>query len=130
ACGIARGEIERIARLYAERQNVVFAWGMGMTHHRNGVDNVEAIANLALLRGMVGRPHAGLLPLRGHSNVQRVGTIGVKPVVAEEVFAAMEAAFGVKLPRARGYDTLAGLEAAARGEVDAAVIMGGNLWGA
>jgi molybdopterin-dependent oxidoreductase alpha subunit len=130
ACGIPRTDIERVARCYAGRQNVVFAWGMGMTHHLHGVENVEAIANLALLRGMIGRRYAGLLPLRGHSNVQGIGTIGVKPVVTEQVFAAMEQAFGITLPRAKGFDTLAGLEAAERGEIDAAVIMGGNLWGA
>ncbi len=109
---------------------MVFAWGMGMTHHLHGVANVEAIANLALLRGMIGKRFAGLLPLRGHSNVQGIGTIGVKPVVSEEVFAAMETAFGVKLPRAKGFDTMAGLKAAEAGTIDAAVIMGGNLWGA
>jgi len=80
-CGITRADIERGAARYAARQNVVFAWGMGMTHHLNGVENVEAIANLALLRGMIGRRYAGLLPLRGHSNVQGIGTIGVKPVL-------------------------------------------------
>jgi molybdopterin-dependent oxidoreductase alpha subunit len=129
-CGIPEESIRRVAGRYAERQNVVFAWGMGMTHHIHGVANVEAIANLALLRGMIGRRYAGLLPLRGHSNVQGIGTIGVKPVVSEQVFAAMESAFGVKLPRAKGFDTMASLEAADRGEIDAAVIMGGNLWGA
>ncbi len=128
--GVARTDIERVATIYARRQNVVFAWGMGMTHHLNGTANVEAIANLALLRGMLGRRYAGLLPLRGHSNVQGIGTIGVKPVVSEEIFAAMERAFGVTLTRQRGFDTMAGLEAAERGEIDAAVIMGGNLWGA
>jgi molybdopterin-dependent oxidoreductase alpha subunit len=129
-CGIARADIERVATRYASRQNVVFAWGMGMTHHLHGTANVEAIANLALLRGMIGKRYAGLLPLRGHSNVQGIGTIGVKPVVSEQVFAAMEQAFGVTLGREKGLDTMAGLEAAERGEIDAAVIMGGNLWGA
>ena len=129
-CGIPRQDIERVATRYANRQNVVFAWGMGMTHHLHGTANVEAIANLALLRGMIGRRYSGLLPLRGHSNVQGIGTIGVKPVVSEHVFAAMESAFGVTLGRQKGFDTLAGLQAAERGEIDAAVIMGGNLWGA
>jgi anaerobic selenocysteine-containing dehydrogenase len=68
--------------------------------------------------------------LRGHSNVQGIGTIGVKPVLAEDVLGKMEAAFGISLPRAPGMDTMAGLEAASRGEIDAAVIMGGNLYGA
>ena len=99
ACGVAQADIERVAATYARRKNVVFAWGMGMTHHLHGSENVEAIANLALLRGMIGKRFAGLLPLRGHSNVQGIGTIGVKPVVSEEVFAAMEKAFGVTLPR-------------------------------
>ncbi|MGV3491729.1 MAG: FdhF/YdeP family oxidoreductase [Devosia sp.] len=130
ACGIAQAEIERVATVYASRQNVVFAWGMGMTHHLHGTANVEAIANLALIRGMIGKRFAGLLPLRGHSNVQGIGTIGVKPVVSEQVFAAMEQAFGISLSRAKGMDTMAGLEAAERGEIDAAVIMGGNLWAA
>ena len=129
-CGIPRADIERVATRYASRNNVVFAWGMGMTHHLHGTENVEAIANLALLRGMIGKRYAGLLPLRGHSNVQGIGTIGVKPVVSEQVFAAMEQAFGVTLGRAKGLDTIAGLEAAERGDIDAAVIMGGNLWGA
>lgn len=130
ACGVSRDDIVRVAAAYARRRNVVFAWGMGMTHHLHGTANVEAIANLALLRGMLGRTFAGLLPLRGHSNVQGIGTIGVKPVVSAEVFAAMEQAFGITLPREKGLHTMAGLEAAAAGKIDAAVIMGGNLWGA
>ena len=129
-CGVSREAIHEVAGRYGSAQRVVFAWGMGMTHHLNGVANVEAIANLALLRGMVGKRYAGLLPLRGHSNVQGIGTIGVKPVVSGEVFAAMEQAFGVTLGREKGFDTMAGLEAAERGEIDAVVIMGGNLWGA
>ncbi|MBN9316537.1 MAG: FdhF/YdeP family oxidoreductase [Devosia sp.] len=128
--GTSIADLERVATRYANRQNVVFAWGMGMTHHLHGVENVEAIANLALLRGMIGKRFSGLLPLRGHSNVQGIGTIGVKPVVSEQVFSAMEHAFGIKLSRDKGLDTMSCLQSAARGEVDAAVIMGGNLWGA
>ena len=88
--GVTQKEIEQVAQVYSAASNAVFAWGMGITHHRFGCENVEAIANLALLRGMVGSPYRGLLPLRGHSNVQGIGTIGVKPVLAEEVFARLE----------------------------------------
>jgi molybdopterin-dependent oxidoreductase alpha subunit len=130
ACGIPRHEIAHIADRYGLADRVVFAWGMGMTHHIHGVANVEAIANLAMLRGMVGKRYAGLLPLRGHSNVQGIGTIGVKPVLAKDVLAKMEAAFGVKFPEEKGFDTMACLKAAEAGTVDSAVIMGGNLWGA
>jgi molybdopterin-dependent oxidoreductase alpha subunit len=130
ACGVARAEIEDIARRYGAARRVVFAWGMGMTHHVHGVENVEAIANLAMLRGMVGKRFAGLLPLRGHSNVQGIGTIGVKPVLARDVLARMEAEFGVTFSPEKGFDTMACLKAAESGAIDSAVIMGGNLWGA
>ena len=129
-CGVDHDEIVRAARLYAKSTSAVFAWGMGMTHHVSGVENIEYISNLALLRGMVGRPGAGLLPLRGHSNVQGIGTIGVKPVLAQDVIAQIEKTLGLTLPDKNGMDTLATMEAAARGEVDAAVIMGGNLFAA
>lgn len=127
SCGIERAAIERVAGIYARAKNVVFAWGMGMTHHLHGVANVEALVNLALVRGMIGKRFSGLLPLRGHSNVQGIASVGVKPLVAEAVFAKMEAAFGVSLTREKGLDTVAGLKAAEAGEMDAAVIMGGNL---
>ena len=126
--GLSRSEIETVATIYSESKNAVFAWGMGITHHQHGVENVEAIANLALLRGMIGKPYAGLLPLRGHSNVQGIGTIGVKPVLAESVFTAIENFLNVALPKEKGKDTLACLESAHAGDIDAAMIMGGNLF--
>lgn len=125
--GLEQRNIVQTAKLYGQSTNAVFAWGMGVTHHVHGSDTVEQIANLALLRGMIGRPGAGLLPLRGHSNVQGIGTVGVKPVLAEDVFTAMEKATGLTFPREAGFDTLAALEAASEGNVDAAIIMGGNL---
>src|SRR5262249_49834658 len=66
--GVERPVIEKAADLYAAANNVVFGWTMGITQHEHGVANVQSIVNLALLRGMVGRPRAGLLPIRGHSN--------------------------------------------------------------
>ena len=127
---LSHRELETVSRVYARAENTVFAWGMGITHHLSGSDNVECIANLALLRGMVGKKAAGLLPLRGHSNVQGVGTIGVKPVLAGEVISALEKHLDVQLPEAEGMDTLACLEAAAKGEIHNALIMGGNLFSA
>lgn len=128
--GVSEADIRDVAALYVQSNNAVFAWGMGMTHHRFGSENVEYIANLALLRGMVGKRYAGLLPLRGHSNVQGIGTIGVKPVLAKTVFANMERELGITLPDTPGFDTLAALEAADRGAIDVACIVGGNLFAA
>jgi molybdopterin-dependent oxidoreductase alpha subunit len=128
AAGVSRQDIEAVAAVYGAATNAVFAWGMGMTHHQHGVANIEAISNVALLRGMIGRPGAGLLPLRGHSNVQGIGTVGVKPVLGSEVMARLQSELGVTLPRQEGMDTLACMSAAAEGGIDAAVMMGGNLY--
>lgn len=127
-CGISKDTIEHIAKVYSESLNTIFAWGMGVTHHVHGVENIEQITNLALLRGMVGKPSAGVLPLRGHSNIQGIGTIGVKPVLADDVLRNMSEYFGLDLPETKGLDTMASMEAAHRGEIDLAMINGGNLF--
>ena len=129
-CGLERSQIESLANLYAQSERTVFSWGMGLTHHHNGTDNIEAIASLALLRGMIGGEGKGLLPLRGHSNVQGVGSMGVTPALKAEVFSAIEKEFTVQLPQHKGMDTLACIQAAARGEIDFAFLLGGNLFAA
>ncbi len=127
--GVLRPEVERIAALYASSQNTIFAWTMGITHHEHGVNNVRAIANLALLRGMIGRKGAGLLPLRGHSNVQGMGSMGVVPELKGSVVKAIEERLGVALPKTPGMDTLACVKRASEGGTDVAVHLGGNLFG-
>lgn len=127
-CGVTKQDIFRVAKAYCKAKRAVMAWGMGITHHQNGVDNVEAISNLALIRGMIGKRYSGLLPLRGHSNVQGIGTIGVKPVLSDDVFNNIERHLKVSLPKQPGLDTLACFDAASKGQIDAALIMGGNLY--
>ncbi len=129
-CGISQKNIEHVAKIYCQSENAVFAWGMGMTHHQFGSDNIEYIVNLALIRGMVGKKNAGLLPLRGHSNVQGIGTIGVKPVLAPDVFEKIESELNVTLPTKKGLDTLAAMNEAYDGKINAACIVGGNLYSA
>jgi molybdopterin-dependent oxidoreductase alpha subunit len=128
-CGVPKAEIIAIAKVYAEAKNVVFTWAMGITHHKNGVENVEAIVNLAMLRGMLGRKNAGLLPLRGHSNVQGVGSIGVMPTLKKKIFENIENHYQIQLPTTIGWDTMACMDQAQAGNVDLAFIMGGNLYG-
>ncbi len=127
--GVSREQIERIAEKYIAAKNVVFAWTMGITHHEHGVENVQMIVNLALMRGMVGRPNAGLLPIRGHSNVQGIGSMGVTPQLKDAVLQKLEERCGVKLPTFKGYDTMSCMEAAERGEMRFGVCLGGNLYG-
>jgi molybdopterin-dependent oxidoreductase alpha subunit len=129
ASGVERATIERIAELYTSAENAVFGWTMGITHHLHGVENVQMIANLALLRGMVGRPYTGLMPIRGHSNVQGVGSVGVAPQLKLSILQRFEARLGVEIPRSPGLDTMGCMEAAGRGEMETAVCLGGNLFG-
>jgi molybdopterin-dependent oxidoreductase alpha subunit len=130
AGGVARGEMERVADFYRRSERALFMWAMGVTHHTNGVDNVLAIANLALLRGMAGKPGAGLLPIRGHSNVQGVGSVGVTPALKAAFARAMEEAYGVPLPPEPGLDTYNGIVAMSEGRIRTAVYLGGNLFSA
>lgn len=127
--GVARAEIDEISRRYAAAKNVVFAWTMGITHHVHGVQNVQAIANLALIRAMVGKPHAGLLPIRGHSNVQGMGTIGFTPKLRDAVLQRLQSHFGVRLPTEPGLDTMSCVEEAAAGRLKFGFCLGGNLYG-
>ncbi len=124
---LSQQAIEAIAAVYSQSEKTIFSWGMGITHHIHGSENVEAIANLALLRGMVGKEGAGFLPLRGHSNVQGIGTIGVKPILKPEDQAQLEKLLNIKLPEPPGLDTLNCLKKAEQGKIDLAFIMGGNL---
>ena len=127
--GVSQADINAIAERYAAAKNVVFSWTMGVTHHAHGVQNVQAIANLALMRGMVGRPGAGLLPIRGHSNVQGIGSMGVTPKLKDAIFQRLESEFGVTLPTTPGLDTLGCMESAAEERLKLGFCLGGNLYG-
>jgi molybdopterin-dependent oxidoreductase alpha subunit len=127
--GVTQAEMREIAETYAASKATIFGWTMGITHHVHGVENVEAIVNLALLRGMVGRPGAGMMPIRGHSNVQGIGSVGVTPKLKDAIFEGLERNFGVQLPRTPGMDTMACMEAAQAGKLKFGFFLGGNLYG-
>ena len=127
--GVPRGTIKKAAALYASSRRTIFAWAMGITHHENGVQNVQMIANLALARGMIGRPGCGLLPLRGHSNVQGIGSMGVTPQLKDAIFERLQAAFDLKLPTTKGLDTLGCILQAHKKKMKFAMCLGGNLYG-
>ncbi|HEY2415232.1 MAG TPA: FdhF/YdeP family oxidoreductase [Pirellulaceae bacterium] len=127
--GVSQAEIDQIAERYAAAKNAVFGWTMGVTHHVHGVENVQAITNLALMRGMVGRPSAGMMPIRGHSNVQGIGSMAVAPSLKKAVFEALELEFKIALPTSAGLDTMACVEAAHAGRLKFGFCVGGNLYG-
>lgn len=129
-CGISQAEIETAAQMIHECDRVVFAWAMGITQQTNSVDNIFSIANTALMTGNVGKPGAGMMPIRGHSNVQGFGSMGVTVRLKAEIREALERLLGRSLKREPGYDARALIEAADRGEVDALLCLGGNLYAA
>jgi molybdopterin-dependent oxidoreductase alpha subunit len=129
-CGLSREELEHTAARIAACRSVVFAWAMGITHHANGVTNVQSIANTAVLSGNIGRPGTGTMPIRGHSNVQGFGSMGVSVRLKEPMRLALEKVLGKPLSRTPGYDARALAEAAEQGMVDTLLCLGGNFYGA
>ena len=127
--GVSQDEIRQFARAVANSKSCIFAWAMGLTHHSWGVDNILAMSNLALATAHVGRVGAGLLPIRGHSNVQGIGSIGFSPSISEAVRKSLERIYNKDLPTEAGYDTHALIEAAGAGKLDCLFALGGNLWG-
>jgi len=130
ACGVSVDDVDTAIRLLAASRRSIFCWAMGITQHAHGVDNVLALTNLALSRAMVGRPGTGLLPIRGHSNVQGVGSMGFSPTLKAEFAQQLHRLYGIDLPSSPGLHTLASVEAADRGDVDTAILLGGNLFAA
>ena len=127
ASGIARGEIERVGRLYADARAAIVCYGMGITQHRRGTANVQQIVNLLLLRGNLGRDGAGICPLRGHSNVQGDRTVGITEVPPAALLDALERVFGFRAPRQHGHGAVAAIEAMRAGRAKALICLGGNL---
>lgn len=126
AAGVEVEDLRVAADLINAADRGIFMWCMGLTHHQHGTDNIRALGNLALARGFLGRPGAGLLPIRGHSNVQGVGSMGVSPTLKRAFADELERRFGVTVES--GQDTHASVAAAHAGDIDAAVLVGGNLW--
>jgi molybdopterin-dependent oxidoreductase alpha subunit len=127
--GLGRAAIEDAAGRYARSKSALFMWAMGITHHEHGVDNVFAITNLALARGMVGRPHAGVMPIRGHSNVQGIGSVGVAPALREAFAERLTRLYGIDVPATPGLDTYRTILAMDAGTITGAFCLGGNLFG-
>lgn len=127
ACsGVDEATIRRIAETYANAKAVIACWAMGITQHKHAVRTIHEIVNVMLLRGNIGRPGAGLCPVRGHSNVQGDRTMGIDHHLRHPFLDRLGTAFGFEPPRVAGHDTVATIAAMERGEVSAFVMLGGN----
>lgn len=126
-CGLPRSDLARAAATYAQSRAAIGVYGMGLTQHRFGVQNVRLICNLMLLKGNVGRPGAGLCPVRGHSNVQGQRTVGIteKPELAP--LDKLKELYGFEPPREKGMNTVEACEGVLDGSVKGFVGLGGNF---
>ena len=125
--GAKRADIERFARLLADRPNTVLVWSMGLTQHVHGVNTIRALINVALARGLAGKPHRGMMPIRGHSGVQGGAEVGCVPAVDDATRARWSALWGVTVPAGRGLSADGMIAASAGGGIDAFWLVGGNF---
>ncbi|MFK3771381.1 FdhF/YdeP family oxidoreductase [Pseudomonas sp. NPDC089406] len=125
--GLSKAEIELAARMYRKAERVIMCWAMGVTQHRHSVPTVQEIVNLQLLRGNVGKPGAGLSPVRGHSNVQGDRTMGIDEKPKAVLLDALEKRFQFKVPRAHGHNAVLAIKAMEEGRAKVFVALGGNF---
>ena len=125
--GATEAQMRAFARLLADRPNAIFVWSMGLTQHAHGVDTVKALLNVALARGLPGREHRGVMPIRGHSGVQGGAEVGCVPSVDAATRERWERLWGIPLPRNKGYTAAEMVYAAERGDLDVFWIVGGNF---
>jgi molybdopterin-dependent oxidoreductase alpha subunit len=125
--GLSRATIEGMAQVYWQSERVIVCYGMGLTQHRHGTENVQQLANLLLLRGNIGKPGAGICPLRGHSNVQGDRTVGITEIPTEAFLDRLDTAFGISAPRKHGHDAVAAVAAMRDGGAKGFIGLGGNL---
>ncbi len=127
ACGVKRSEIKKAAKLIQKSTKIIVCWAMGLTQHENGVDNIQEVVNLLLLKGSIGKPGAGLCPVRGHSNVQGDRTMGIWESPKKEFLDQLQKVFGFNPPRKKGYATVEAIQAMYHGEAKVFMGMGGNF---
>ncbi|WMT91569.1 FdhF/YdeP family oxidoreductase [Pelagibacterium sp. H642] len=125
--GLTRTDMEMVAKIYAKSRNVIGIYGMGLTQHKLGVETVQMLVNLLLLRGNIGRPGAGICPVRGHSNVQGQRTVGISEKPELVPLDRLAEQFDFEPPREKGHDTVETCEGIIKGEVDAFIGLGGNF---
>ena len=125
--GISYEDIDALTQVYAKGERVIACWGMGLTQHKNSVPTIQILSNLMMMRGNIGRPGAGLLPVRGHSNVQGNRTVGIEERPEQEFLDKLKEVFGFEPPRHHGYDVVKTIGAMLEGKVKVFVGLGGNF---
>ncbi|MBP0933779.1 FdhF/YdeP family oxidoreductase [Streptomyces sp. KCTC 0041BP] len=130
ATGLTRPDIERALAMVLASKRTIVCWAMGLTQHKHSVATIREVVNLLLLRGNIGRPGAGVCPVRGHSNVQGDRTMGIFERPAPAFLDALDKEFAITSPRGHGYDVVRSIEALRDGKAKVLFAMGGNFVGA
>ena len=125
--GVSREKIKEAADIFTRSDRTIFCWAMGLTQHKNAVANIQEIVNLMLLRGQVGKPGAGLCPVRGHSNVQGDRTMGIWERPTEAFLNHLGNEFVFEPPRKHGFDTVQSIQAMYNGQAKVFFALGGNF---
>ncbi|MFJ6388665.1 FdhF/YdeP family oxidoreductase [Streptomyces sp. NPDC091972] len=127
ATGLTRAEIEEALSMVLASERTIVCWAMGLTQHKHSVPTIREVVNFLLLRGNIGRPGAGVCPVRGHSNVQGDRTMGIFERPAPAFLDALEKEFGFTPPREHGFDVVRAIRALRDGEAKVFFAMGGNF---
>ena len=125
--GIERQMIQAIAEMCSQSSATIACWAMGLTQHKNGVAVIQEVVNLLLLGGHIGRPGAGVCPVRGHSNVQGDRTVGIWEAPSQSFLTKLNEGLQFQMPQEHGYDVVESIHAMEQGKVDVFVCMGGNF---
>ncbi|MEW6340731.1 MAG: FdhF/YdeP family oxidoreductase [Paraburkholderia sp.] len=125
--GVAREDIEGLARIYVNGKRVIATWGMGITQHKHSVQTVHMLSNLLMMRGNIGREGAGLCPVRGHSNVQGNRTVGIEEKPSKAFLDRLGKVFNFEPPREHGLDVVETVEHMIEGKVKVFMGLGGNF---
>jgi molybdopterin-dependent oxidoreductase alpha subunit len=125
--GLSKEDILKACDVYLRSKATIACWAMGVTQHKHAVITIQYIVNLMLLKGNIGRPGAGLCPVRGHSNVQGDRTMGITEYPGKEFLASLERTFNFTAPSKHGYNTIEAIKAMDQRKVKVFVAMGGNF---
>jgi molybdopterin-dependent oxidoreductase alpha subunit len=125
--GVSEEQIRAAADLFIGAERIIVCWAMGLTQHENAVDNIREVVNVLLLRGSIGKPGAGVCPVRGHSNVQGDRTMGIYEKPTAKFLDALDKATGIRAPRAHGFDVVDTIHALHDGRAKVFLAMGGNF---
>jgi molybdopterin-dependent oxidoreductase alpha subunit len=125
--GVSMERVYEAVEILSKRKRIIVCWAMGLTQHKNAVDNIREIVNLLLMKGSIGKPGAGTCPVRGHSNVQGDRTMGIYEKPKKEFLDSLQQVFGFSPPREAGWDTVESIKAMAEGRAKVFIALGGNF---